>query len=65
MGAAGGSAAPRAATPRAPPSWRDRLAALRLAAVYAHFVANIEPTERAFHLDDIRDLLDRAVANSP
>ena len=41
------------------------LAALRLAAVYAHFVANIEPTERAFHLGDIHDLLDRAVANSP
>ncbi len=38
------------------------LAALRLAAVYAHFVANIEPTERAFHLGDISDLLDRAVA---
>ena len=39
------------------------LAALRLAAVYAHFVANIEPTERAFHLGDISDLLDRAVTN--
>jgi Ser/Thr protein kinase RdoA (MazF antagonist) len=40
------------------------LAALRLAAVYAHFVANIEPTERAFHLGDIRDLLDRAVTSA-
>ena len=34
---------------------------LRLAAVYAHFLANIEPSERVFHADDVRLGLDRAV----
>ncbi len=37
---------------------------LRLAAVYAHFLANIEPTERVFHADDVRIQLDRAVAGA-
>ncbi len=34
---------------------------LRLAAVYASFVANIEPTEWPYHSADITDWLDRAV----
>ncbi|HYN68371.1 MAG TPA: phosphotransferase [Ornithinibacter sp.] len=37
---------------------------LRLAAVYASFVAHTEPTERPYHAADITDWLDRAVEAS-
>ena len=35
---------------------------LRNAALYAHFVANIEATERPYHASDVPEALDRAVA---
>ncbi len=38
------------------------VACLRAAAVYAEFVANIEPTERRYHEFDVPALLDAAVA---
>jgi aminoglycoside phosphotransferase (APT) family kinase protein len=34
---------------------------LRLAAVYASFLRQIEPTERRYHAGDVRDCLDRAL----
>ncbi|HYN95471.1 MAG TPA: phosphotransferase, partial [Pilimelia sp.] len=37
------------------------VAALRAAAVYADFVANIEPTERPYHASDVPACLRRAV----
>lgn len=37
---------------------------LRNAALYAHFVANIEATERPYHAADVPEALDRAVAAS-
>jgi hypothetical protein len=40
------------------------VAALRLAAVYADFVASIEPTQRPFHTADVPALLDAAVLTS-
>ena len=39
--------------------------ALRLAAVYAHFLANIEPSERPYHRADVGDWLDRAADMLP
>lgn len=40
------------------------VAALRAAAAYADFVANIEPSERPFHAADVSLWLERAVADS-
>ena len=40
------------------------VAALRSAAVFADFVARIEPTERAYHRADIPQMLDAAVASA-
>ena len=42
------------------------VAALRLAAVYAHFLANIEPTEHPYHVDDVPvNLAQAALASLP
>jgi hypothetical protein len=40
------------------------VAALRAAAAYADFVANIEPSERPFHASDVPAWLERAVASA-